>query len=328
MKYTSLGNSDIQISALGFGCMGMTHGYGAPSDESEMIKLLHAAVDMGITFFDTAECYIATDENGQCMYNEALVGKALKPYRSRVVIATKFGVQHNADRSLALDSRPETIKKSVEGSLKHLGIDTIDVYYQHRIDPDIPPEEVAGVMQDLICEGKIRAWGISEAKEDIIRRANQVCRISAVQNRYSMMYRDYESLLPVLDELGIAFVAHSPLANGFLSGKYQENPAFDRRYDYRSDMPQFRADSIEKNQGLLDMLHGIAEEKSATPAQISLAWMMAKGIVPIPGTRKLARLKENIGAAEVVLTPAEVSDMDEMLSHMEMSEVFGGHRAS
>lgn len=327
MRYRNLGNSDIKVSALGLGCMGMTHAYGAPSDENEMIKMIHSAVDMGITFFDTAECYVGTGADGQTVYNEELVGKALKPYRDRIIIATKFGVHHNDDSSLRMDSRPEIIRRSVEGSLKRLNTDYIDLYYQHRIDPNVEPEEVADVMKELIKEGKIRTWGISEAGEEYTRRADKVCHVTAIQNRYSMMYRNYEDLLPVLSELGIAFVAHSPLANGFLSGKYDKNSVFDKQYDYRSDMPQFKAENADKNKDLLDMLNRMSEEKSATPAQISLAWLMAKGIIPIPGTRKLARLEENSGAADITLTQKEVSDIDMALENMEMSEVFGGHKA-
>lgn len=327
MKYRNLGNSNIKISTVGLGCMGMTHAYDAPSDETEMVKLIHSALDMGITFFDTAECYIGTNENGQTVYNEELVGKALKPYRDKVVIATKFGVRHNADRSLVMDSRPETIRKSVDGSLKRLNTDYIDLYYQHRIDPNIPPEEVAGVMQDLIREGKIRAWGISEATENYIRRADKICHPVAVQNRYSMMYREYEGLLPTFEELGITLVAHCPLANGFLSGKYDKSSTFNEQGDYRSDMPQFKAESIDKNIELLNMLKQFAEKKYSTPAQISLAWLIAKGIVPIPGTRKLSRLEENAGTADITLTHQEISDIDNTLNSIEISEVFGGHKA-
>lgn len=327
MKYRNLGNSDIKISAIGLGCMGMTHAYGVPSDEAEMIKLIHSAVDKGLTFFDTAECYVGTNGNGQTVYNEELVGKGLQPYRNKVIIATKFGVQHNADRSLVMDSRPETIRKSVEGSLRRLNTDYIDLYYQHRIDPNIPPEEVAGVMQDLIREGKIRAWGVSEAGENYISRADKICHMSAIQNRYSMMYREYEGLLPVLEKLGITLVAHCPLANGFLSGKYDKNSSFDKQYDYRSTMPQFKSDSVDKNKELLEMLNKIADEKHGTPAQISLAWLMAKGIVPIPGTRKLSRMEENIGAADIVMSSEEISKIDNALNNMEMSEVFGGHKS-
>ena len=328
MRYRSLGKSGIKISALGLGCMGMTHAYGAPSDEHEMIELIRSAADMGITFFDTAECYTADDGQGRVLYNETLVGKALKECRGSVVIATKFGVHHNSDSTLSTDSRPETIRKSVEGSLKRLGTDHIDLYYQHRIDPKITPEETAGVMRELIKEGKIRAWGVSEAGEEYIRRADAVCHISAVQNRYSMMYRSYDSLILVLSELGITFVAHSPLANGFLSGKYNNNPKFNGQNDYRSTMPQFRPESIAKNRELLGMLNALAERRNATPAQIALSWMMAKGIVPIPGTRKAERLKENAGAADVELSAVEAAGIDVILSGMEMSEVFGGHKAS
>lgn len=326
MKYVNLGNSDIKISAMGLGCMGMTHAYGLPSDEGEMTGLIHSALDMGITFFDTAQCYTATGLKGKVIYNEELVGRALKPYRNKAVIATKFGVRHNKDRSLVTDSSPHTIHKSLDDSLKRLGTDYIDLYYQHRIDPDIPPEEVAGVMKDLIQEGKIREWGISEADEDYIRRAYAVCHPVAVQNRYSMMYRYYEDLLPVLDELKITLVAHSPLANGFLSGRYNKDYVFDRKNDYRSDMPQFKKEGIEQNKELLEMLNKMSAAKNATPAQISLAWLMSKDIVPIPGTRRLDRLKENIGSVNITLTKTEAIDIDIALTNMEMSEVFGGHK--
>lgn len=240
-----------------------------PSDENEMTKLIHKAVDTGITFFDTAECYKGVNNRGCTVYNEELVGRALKPYRNKVVIATKFGVRHNEDSTLSADSRPETIMKSVEGSLKRLGTDHIDLYYQHRTDRNIPPEEVAEVMEKLIRQGKILAWGVSEAGEEYIRRADRICHITAVQNRFSMMYRNYEGLLPVLSELNIAFVAHSPLANGFLTGKYDENSVFDKKYDYRSTMPQFK--NAYENRELLNMLNQLGESKGATYAQISLA---------------------------------------------------------
>lgn len=326
MKYINLGSSSIKISSIGLGCMGMTHAYGAPSDEGEMAKIIHSAVDMGVTFFDTAEGYIGADSQGRTLYNEELVGKALKPYRNKVVIATKFGIHSGADHTIITDSRPEVIRKSIEGSLKRLGTDYIDLYYQHRIDKNIPPEEIAGVMQNLIDEGIIRAWGVSEAGEEYIRRADKVCHISAVQNRYSMMYRSYESLLPVLDELSITFVAHSPMANGFLTGRYDKNSTFNEQGDYRNNMPQFKADAIDKNQELLGMLTRIGNEKNATPAQISLAWLMGKGIVPIPGTRKLTRLEENMNSVNVALSTEEMADIDRLLNTMEMSEVFGGNK--
>lgn len=324
MKYRNLGKSGMKVSVIGLGCMGMTHAYGAPSDEDEMIRLIHSAFEMGITFFDTAECYVGKNREDRAVYNESLVGKALKPFRDKVVIASKFGVHHNPDGTLLTDSRPETIRKSVEGSLRRLGTDHIDLYYQHRIDPDVEPEEVASVMRNLIEEGKIRAWGVSEARMDYICRADKICRITAVQNRFSMMYRDYEDMLPELEAMEIAFVAHSPLANGFLSGRYDKTSQFDKQYDYRSSMPQFRAESIDKNSELLRLLKELSELKRATPAQVSLAWLMAKGIIPIPGTR----LSENTGAADVELTSEEVSDIDRALGNMEMSEVFGGHKAS
>lgn len=308
--------------------MGMSHAYGAPADKKEMTELLAQAVDMGYTFFDTAEVY-GTPENPHD--NEELVGAALKPYRSKVVLATKFGIHFATDSSqvnkpLVPDSRPEVIRHSVENSLKRLGTDCIDLYYQHRADPAVPVEEVAGVMSELIKEGKIRHWGLSEAGEETIRRAHRVCPVTAVQNRYSMMARWYEVLFPVLEELGIGYVAFSPLANGFLSAKYGKDAKFEAGTDYRSVMPQFSAENREKNRELLELLQKLAQEKQATPAQISLAWMLCKKpyLVPIPGTRKLERLAENAGACDVVLTDQEVDAIDKALDGMEMSEVFGG----
>lgn len=318
---------DLTISAISLGCMGMTHAFGAPSDVSEMTRLLHEAVDMGYVYFDTAECYTGVNADGSIAYNEELVGSALKPYRNKVVIATKFGV-HHAPNGLIMDSHPKTIRKSVEGSLKRLGTDYIDLYYQHRIDPDVPVEEVAGVMGDLIREGKITHWGISEADEENIRRANSVCPITAIQNRYSMMYRAYDVLFPVLEELGIGFVAFSPLANGVLSERYNKNSSFEQGTDYRSFMPQFKPEAYEENKDLFDFIRTIAKNKQATPAQISLAWMLNKKpyIVPIPGTRKLNRLKENALAANIKLTASEVKEIDNRLDNMKMSQVFGGSK--
>lgn len=320
MKYRTLGKA-LEVSAIGFGCMGMTHAYGPPGDKKEMARVLAQAVDRGYNFFDTAEVYGPYE-------NEELVGEALKPFRNRVKIATKFGVrlENHSTGAPIPDSRPETIRKSVEGSLKRLQTDYIDLYYQHRIDPDIPPEEVAGVMKELMAEGKISHWGISEATEDHIRRAHSVCPVTAVENRYSMMYRNYERLFPLLEELEIGFVPFSPLANGFLTAKYDKNSKFEAGLDYRSNMPQFAAEAIDKNQELLDMLHGVAADKNATPAQISLSWMLCKKpwIVPIPGTRKTRRMMENAGAAGIELSIQEVQKLDEALDSMEMSEVFGG----
>lgn len=327
MKYRTLGN-DLTVSAVGLGCMGMSHAYGAPADKKEMTELLAQAVDMGYTFFDTAEVY-GTPEHPHD--NEELVGAALAPYRNQVKIATKFGIHFDMEspqvnKPLVPDSRPEVIRASVEASLKRLGTDHIDLYYQHRPDPDVPVEEVAGVMAELMQEGKITHWGLSEADEEIIRRAHKVCPVTAIQNRYSMMARWYEELFPVLEELDIGYVAFSPLANGFLSGKYGKDSVFEAGTDYRSVMPQFTTEGIDKNTSLLALLQGMAEEKQATPAQISLAWMLCKKpyIVPIPGTRKLNRLEENAGASEIFLTKEEVEALDQALSSMEMSDVFGG----
>ena len=327
MQYRTLG-SDLTVSAVGLGCMGMSHAYGAPADKKEMTELLAQAVDLGYTFFDTAEVYGTPEHPND---NEELVGAALKPYRDKIVLATKFGIHFDmtstdTNKPLVLDSRPKVIRASVEASLKRLGTDHIDLYYQHRQDPKIPIEEVAGVMADLIREGKITHWGLSEATEDTIRRAHAVCPVTAIQNRYSMMARWYENLFPVLEELNIGYVAFSPLANGFLSGKYDKSSRFDAETDYRSVMPQFQPENIDRNHDLLALLQKLAEQNNATPAQISLAWMLCKKpyIVPIPGTRKLSRLLENASAADVTLSAIEVSAIDKALSGMEISEVFGG----
>lgn len=329
MKHRILGK-DLTVSDLGLGCMGMSHAYGAPADKKEMTKLLAQAVDMGYTFFDTAELY-GTPEHPHD--NEELLGTALKPYRNRIVLATKFGIRFDmsspdVNKPVIPDSRPEVIRSSVEGSLKRLGTDHIDLYYQHRGDPGVPVEEVAGVMADLIKEGKITYWGLSEATEDTIRRAHVVCPVTAIQNRYSMMARWYGALFPVLEELNIGFVALSPLANGFLTARYGKDAKFEAEGDYRTAMPQFKAEAIDKNRQLINLLQQTAAEKNATPAQISLAWMLRKKpyLVPIPGTRKPERLRENAGAADIVLTQSEIQMLDEALEQMEMSEVFGGSK--
>lgn len=327
MEHRILGK-DLEVSAVGLGCMGMSHAYGAPADKGAMRKLLAEAVDMGYTFFDTAEVY-GTPENPHD--NEELVGDALKPYRNKVVLATKFGIHFDMEskqvnKPLVPDSRPEVIRASVENSLKRLGTDHIDLYYQHRTDPSVPIEEVAGVMQELIQEGKITHWGLSEAEEETIRRAHVVCPVTAIQNRYSMMARWYEELFPVLEELKIGYVAFSPLANGFLSARYGKESKFEPGTDYRSVMPQFTPEAVEQNRKLLELISTVAEEKSATPGQIALAWMLCKKpyLVPIPGTRKPDRLKENAGAAEIKLTEREIEVLDKQLDAMEMSDVFGG----
>lgn len=331
MKTRILGK-DLEVSAVGLGCMGMSHAYGPASDKKEMTELLSKAVDKGYTFFDTAEVY-GTPENPHD--NEELLGGALKPYRNRIVLASKCGIRFDEDstevnKPLIPDGRPETIKKSVEGSLKRLQTDHLDLYYIHRIDRNVPIEETAGAMKELIGAGKITHWGISEADEATLRKAHAVCPVTAVQNRYSMMYRDYEALFPVLEELQIGFVAFSPLANGFLSAKYNKDSKFDAGTDYRGVMPQFSPEGMDKNKEMIEYLTEMADRKNATPAQISLAWMLAKKpwIVPIPGTRKYGRLIENAQAADVELTEQEVQDLDRMLDTVPMSEVFGGSRIS
>lgn len=328
MKYRTLGLSGLRVSAVGLGCMGMSHAYGAPADRGEMTELLADAVEMGYTFFDTAEAYGTPDRPHD---NEELLGEALRPFRDRVVIATKFGISFDspcADGPHAVipDSRPSVIRSAVEGSLRRLRTDRIDLCYQHRIDPNVEPEEVAGTMADLIREGKILHWGISEATAEYLRRAHAVCPVTAVQNRYSMMARRHEALFPLLDELGIGFVAFSPLANGLLTKCYTAAMRFDARTDYRASMPQFRAESFECNEPLFALVDRLAEEHRATPSQIALAWMMCKRpwIVPIPGTRHLCRLKENIGAADICLSAETVAAVDAALEGMDMSEVFGG----
>lgn len=327
MKYRTLGK-DLKVSAVGLGCMGMSHAYGPPADKKEMQELLAQAVDLGCTFFDTAEVY-GTPEHPYD--NEELLGRALGPYRDKVVIATKFGIRFDesspaVNKPLVPDSRPEVIRASVEGSLRRLGTDHIDLYYQHRVDPAIPIEEVAGVMSQLIQQGKITHWGLSEATEEIIRRAHSVCPVTAIQNRYSMMARQYETLFPLLEELHIGFVAFSPIANVFLSGRYGKDAVFEAKTDYRSMMPQFQPANVEQNQPLLALLRETAQRKAATPAQIALAWMLCKKpyLVPIPGTRKPDRLAENLGAAQVLLSAQEVEALDRALDQAGMSDVFGG----
>lgn len=323
MKTRILGK-DLTVSAIGLGCMGFTHAYGEPSDDAEAEKSIVAAVEAGYTFFDTAECYIGKRSNGVTAYNEELVGRALRPYRNNVVIATKFGVHHAQD-GLITDSSPKTIRHSVEGSLKRLGTDHIDFYYQHRIDPKVPAEEVASVMAELIKEGKITHWGISETTGDYLRRAHAVCPVTCIQNRYSMMARWHESLFPVLEELNIGFVAFSPLANGVLTSTYQAGETFETG-DYRKTMPQYTPEAHEANKALADLLESLAEAKGATPSQISLAWVLGKKpyFVPIPGSRKTGRILENGAASDIVLTQKEVADIDKRLEQIKTSAVFGG----
>lgn len=328
MEYRTLGLSGLRVSAVGLGCMGMSHAYGPAADRLAMTRLLSDAVDMGYTLFDTAECY-GTPTNPHA--NEELLGAALRPYRQRVVLATKFGIsfatkEPNGPIPVIPDSSPETIRRSVEGSLRRLQTDYIDLYYQHRIDPAVEPETVAGEMARLIREGKILHWGISEANEAYLRRAHAVCPVTAVQNRYSMMARRHEALFPVLEELGIGFVAFSPLANGLLTDRYSAADHFDAKTDYRAAMPQFRSESFDQNRQLMAYIEDLAEKHHATPSQIALAWMLCRKpwIVPIPGTRHLSRLKENAGAADVHLSHSEIEAIDTTLAAMPMSAVFGG----
>lgn len=325
---TRILGADLRVSAVGLGCMGFSHAYGAPIERGEAVRAIRVAYDMGYTLFDTAETYGTAADPHE---NEKLVGEALKDVRDKVQIVTKFGIRFDetstaVNKPLIPDARPETIRASVEGSLRRLQTDHIDLYFQHRVDPNVEPEEVAGVMADLIREGKITHWGISEVTENYLRRAHAVCPVTAVQNRYSMMARWHETLFPVLEELNVGFVAFSPMANGLLTGAYGKESQFDPKLDYRSAMPQFTPEAAEQNRELLRVLSALAESNHATPAQLSLAWMLCKKpyIVPIPGSRKIERMRENAGAADVNLSVAEVAQIDHILETIPMSAVFGG----
>jgi len=310
MQKRKLGNSNLEVSALGLGCMGLSHGYGPAADKQEAISLIRTAVERGVTFFDTAEVYGP-------FTNEEIVGEALAPFRGQVVIATKFGIRIEEGQQL-VDSRPEKIRQSVEGSLKRLGIDTIDLYYQHRVDTAVPIEDVAGAVKELIREGKVKHFGLSEAGVGTIRRAHAVQPVTAVQSEYSLWWRrPEEELLPALDELGIGFVPFSPLGKGFLTGKIDEKTTFDSS-DFRNIVPRFTPEARKANLGLVDLLGTIAKRKRATPAQIALAWLLARKpwIVPIPGTTKVARLEENVGAAAVELTSDDLREIDRALSNV------------
>jgi aryl-alcohol dehydrogenase-like predicted oxidoreductase len=312
MKKRSLGTSGLEVSALGLGCMGMSYSYAPIPDRGAMVSLLRAAVERGVTFFDTAEVYGP-------LVNEELVGEALAPFRGKVVIATKFGWKaafEGEARWSLLDSRPEHIKKVAEGSLKRLKVDAIDLYYQHRVDPEVPIEDVAGAVKDLIQQGKVRHFGLSEAAARTIRRAHAVQPVTAVQSEYSLWYREPENeILPTLEELGIGFVPFSPLGKGFLTGKIDETTSFDST-DFRSMVPRFSAENRKANQAVVDLLRRIAERKGATPAQIALAWLLARKhwIVPIPGTTKLHRLEENVGADALELTTDELREIESAAS--------------
>jgi aryl-alcohol dehydrogenase-like predicted oxidoreductase len=314
MQTRRLGASGPEVSAIGLGCMGMSSSLGPPPDRGEMISLLRAAVELGVTLFDTAEVYGP-------FVNEELVGEALAPLRDRVVIATKFGFALDPARGpawLGVDSRPEHIKEVAEGSLKRLGIDAIDLFYQHRVDPDVPIEEVAGAVRDLIQDGKVKHFGLSEAAAATIRRAHAVQAVTAVQSEFSLWTRGPEAeVLPTLKELGIGFVPFSPLGRGFLTGKIDEDTTFESD-DIRSSLPRFTPEARKANQTLVDLLRAIGERKGVTPAQLALAWLLAQKpwIVPIPGTTKRPRLEENIGATDVVLTSEDLAEIDRAASEI------------
>ncbi len=314
MQKRRLGAGNLEVSAIGLGCMGMSFSYGPPKDKGEMIALLRAAVERGVTFFDTAEVY------GPYI-NEELVGEALAGFRGQVVIATKFGFELHADGKpgwLGLNSRPEHIKEVADASLRRLKLDVIDLFYQHRVDPAVPIEDVAGTVKDLIQAGKVRHFGLSEAGGGTIRRAHAVQPVAAVQNEYSLWFRRPEAeVIPTLEELGIGLVAYSPLGKGFLTGKIGKDTRFDKT-DFRSILPRFAPEALKANQALIQRLGEIASSRNATPAQIALAWLLARKpwIVPIPGTTKPARFEENIGAAAIELTVADVSEIDEAASRI------------
>jgi aryl-alcohol dehydrogenase-like predicted oxidoreductase len=323
MQKRKLGNSGLEVSAIGLGCMGMSVNYGPAPDKQEMITLARSAVDQGITFFDTAEIYGP-------FTNEELVGEALAPVRGQVVIATKFGfdVDPETRQRRGLNSRPEHIRQSVEASLKRLKVDTIDLLYQHRVDPNVPIEEVAGAVKDLIEEGKAKYFGLSEVSAQTIRRAHAVHPVAAVQNEYSLWARDSEAeVLPTCEELGVGFVPWSPLGQGFLTGKVSTDQTFEAG-DLRSWFPRFTKEAMEANQPLIDLLGRIAEKNKATPAQIALAWLLAQKpfIVPIPGTRQLHRLEENIGAADIELTATDLHELDSEVSKITVQGARGSGR--
>jgi aryl-alcohol dehydrogenase-like predicted oxidoreductase len=312
MQKRKLGKSNLEVSAIGLGCMGMSFGYGPPADKQEMVSLIRKAVELGVTLFDTAEVYGP-------FTNEELVGEALAPFRGQVVIATKFGFKSDPNGGpgwTGLDSRPEHIKEVGEASLKRLKVDVIDLFYQHRVDPNVPIEDVAAAVKDLIREGKVKHFGLSEAGAQTIRRAHAVQAVTAVQSEYSLWWREPEAkMLPTLEELGIGFVPFSPLGRGFLTGKMNENTTFDSS-DLRNTLPRFSPEARKANQALVDLLGEIAKRKKATPAQIALAWLLAQKpwIVPIPGTTKLHRLQENIGAASIEVTPDDLREIDSAAS--------------
>lgn len=305
---------DLEVSALGLGCMGMSHGYGPAADKNEMIKLIHHAFDLGVTFFDTAEVY------GPYL-NEELVGEALEPIRDKVVIATKFGIQMENGKQVQ-NSKPEIIRKSIEGSLKRLRTDCVDLYYLHRVDTNVRIEDVAQTVKDLIKEGKVKHWGLSEAGVNTIRKANEICPVTAIQSEYSMWWRESEKeLFPLLEELNIGFVPFSPLGKGYLTGRFDKNSTFEKD-DFRSIVPKFQKENLEANQKFIDYIKDLAANKGITPAQLALSWVLAQKpyIAPIPGTRKIERLEENLKSSDVLLTYEEVQKIN---SEIEKIEIVG-----
>ena len=324
MKLRKLGQTNMHVTPVGLGCMGFSHAYGVAEDKQKAIETIQKAYDLGYNFFDTAECYTGVNADGSINYNEEIVGEALKDVRDKVIIASKFGVTHKGDH-LEFDSSPDTIRKSIEGSLKKLQTDYIDLYYQHRIDPKVEPEVVASVMKELIEEGKIKAWGISEVNEDYLRRAHAVCPVTAIENRYSMMATWHEHLFDVCEELGITYVAFSPMANSLLSGQFTDQSTFSEG-DFRNEMPQYQKEEYKKAEKLLNLLKELSEKKHCTMAQLSLAWMLCKKdyIIPIPGSRKIERIEENFNSGNLEVTKEEIKMIDDLIHSIDF-DVFGGH---
>jgi len=313
MQKRKLGKSNLEVSAIGFGCMGLSFGFGPPVEKQHGISVIRKAVELGVTFFDTAEVYGP-------YANEELVGEALAPYKGKVAIATKFAFKFENGKNVGLDSRPEHIKEVAEASLKRLKVDAIDLFYQHRVDPNVPIEDVAGAVKDLIQQGKVKHFGLSEAGVQVIRRAHAVQPVTALQSEYSLWWREpEEAILPVLEELGIGFVPFSPLGKGFLTGAIKEDTKFAEN-DFRNSVPRFNPENRKANHAIVDVVAQFAKEKNATPAQIALAWVLAQKpwMVPIPGTTKLHRLEENLGAASVTLTPGEIRQLSEATSRVEV----------
>ncbi len=326
MEKRRLGKTDMYVNPVGLGCMGLSHASGTPTPKDEAVKILRAAYEMGYDLFDTAECYNGINPDGTISNNEEIVGEAIKPFRDKIVLCTKFGVTHMGDH-LELDSTPEKIRESIEGSLKRLQTDYIDIYYQHRIDPNVEPEVVAQTMKELIDEGKIKAWGISETTDEYLRRAHAVCPVTVIQNRYSMMARWHEPIFKTCEELGVTYIAFSPMANGALTGAYKSSKDFGNdKQDFRVNMPQYNEEGIKQTNEIVAYLEDLASKHQATTAQISLAWMINKHdyIIPIPGSRKVERLQQNFDSGKIYLSKEEIQAIDDKLDTMDF-KVFGGH---